>query len=274
MEVDPVSTINTQLQHREISNKYTRGLHFSKPYMRKKRQQNREMAIGSLKISRYFKPLTASVAAKPAAVNQEVVGTQQSAEVENEVEKIKNIIGLLSAEAAPVMNIMSQQQRDGTYEYSKYRAVLHYCRYRLQGDKRLEASIKAAQDTWYNKSTTYRAKMIRQYAQEYLATNRITKGGQGKHSKRFSVMDDNDIKRKTIAWFRSVARAHRNIPAVQNQLRQVILPEAIKNTTLNIQQDDNDKIINPLSLDCIRRKLIEWGFSFKLNGKYILFRIY
>jgi hypothetical protein len=82
METDPVSTINTQLQHREISNKYTRDLHFSKSYMRKKRQQNREMAIGSLKISRYFKPLTASVTAAPAAVNHEVVGTEQSAEVE------------------------------------------------------------------------------------------------------------------------------------------------------------------------------------------------
>jgi hypothetical protein len=61
------------------------------------------------------------------------------------------------------MNRMSQQQRDGTYEYSKYPAVLHYCRYHLQADKRLEASIKAAQDTWYNKSTTYRAKMTLDY---------------------------------------------------------------------------------------------------------------
>ena len=77
----------------------------------------------------------------------------------------------------------------------------------------------------------------------------------------------NDIKEKTLEWFRSVPKFQRNIPTLQNELRTVILPAAIENHTLNVEVDDSGAITNPLSIECIRNKLIQWGFRFKRVGK-------
>ncbi|KAI9249924.1 hypothetical protein EDC94DRAFT_698095 [Helicostylum pulchrum] len=68
----------------------------------------------------------------------------------------------------------------------------------------------------------------------------------------------NDIKEKALEWFRSIPKFQRNIPTLQNELRTVILPAAIENHTLNVEVDDSGAITNPLSIECIRNKLIQW----------------
>ncbi|GAA5802583.1 hypothetical protein HPULCUR_008053 [Helicostylum pulchrum] len=70
----------------------------------------------------------------------------------------------------------------------------------------------------------------------------------------------NDINEKVLEWFRSVPKFQRNIPILQNELRTVILPAAIENHTLNVEVDDSGAITNPLSIECIRNKLIQWLF--------------
>ncbi|KAI9273535.1 hypothetical protein EDC94DRAFT_690459 [Helicostylum pulchrum] len=82
---------------------------------------------------------------------------------------------------------------------------------------------------------------------------------------------NNDIKEKVLEWFRSVPKFQRNIPTLQNELRTVILPAAIENHTLNVEVDDSGAITNPLSIECIKNKLIQWGFHFKRVGKVIYF---
>lgn len=69
--------------------------------------------------------------------------------------------------------------------------------------------------------------MIRKYAEEYIKSGCISLSAQGKHSKISSVLDDNDVKRKMIEWFRSVPKFQRNIQGLRNELRTVILPASI-----------------------------------------------
>ena len=165
------------------------------------------------------------------------------------------------------MNRNSAQQKAGTYEYAKYQAAHYYLQLRVEGVKKMYASVLAAKLFWGNKATTYRSRAIRGYAQEYIKFGKIAMGAQGKHSKRVSVLDDNDIKRKLIEWIRSVPKSHRNLQGIQNHLRDTILPAAVESDTLHLETDTEGAITNPLSLECIRRKLIEWGFSFKQVGK-------
>lgn len=232
---------------------YSRGLQYSDRYQRKLNQKNREMAKGSAKISSYFFSQT-----------QPVV---EEIQVESELDKIKAAYQKLSADLGPVIDARSNQQKSGTYEYAKYRAVHHYLGLRIQGIKLMEASMIAAKACWYDKATTYRSRVIRRYAKEYISTGVIMRGFQGKHSKRVSVLDDNDIKRKVIEWFLSVPKFQRNIAGIQNQLRTVILPSLIESDTLNDDVYVDGVVKNPLSDECIRKKLIEWGFEFQRVGK-------
>lgn len=73
-----------------------------------------------------------------------------------------------------------------------------------------------------------------------------------------------------IEWFRSVPKFQRNIRGIQNELRTVILPAAIDNSSLNLETDANGIVTNPLSVESIRTKLIKWGFHFKRVGKLII----
>ncbi|KAI9273356.1 hypothetical protein EDC94DRAFT_580322 [Helicostylum pulchrum] len=45
----------------------------------------------------------------------------------------------------------------------------------------------------------------------------------------------------------------------KNELRTAILPAAIENHMLNVEVDDSGAITNPLSIECIRNKLIQWN---------------
>ncbi|KAG2228871.1 hypothetical protein INT48_006753, partial [Thamnidium elegans] len=216
--------------------------------------ENREMAKGSAKISSYFSSVTASSASEEAPV-------------ETEMQKLQAAYDYLTSELEPKISLESAQQKAGTYEHTKYLAVHLYLELRIDGIKRVQASELAAKRFWYGKATVYLSIVIRKYAAEYIITGKITKGLQGKHSKRISILDDNDIKRKVIEWFRSVPKFQRDIPAIQNDLRHVIIPNAIENNALNVERYSNAVT----SIECIRKKLIEWGFHFKRVGRVIFF---
>ncbi|KAG2231563.1 hypothetical protein INT48_002979, partial [Thamnidium elegans] len=229
-----LQSINFKLKEDGVSKReaFSRGLEYSARYQRKLKQKNREMAKGSAKISSYFSSVTASSASEEAPV-------------ETEMQKLQAAYDYLTSELEPKISLESAQQKAGTYERTKYLAVHLYLELRIDG-----INI-----------------VIRKYVAEYIITGEITKGLQGKHSKRISILDDNDIKRKVIEWFRSVPKFQRNIPAIQNELRHVIIPNAIENNALNVERYSNAVT----SIECIRKKLIEWGFHFKRVGRVIFF---
>jgi hypothetical protein len=171
----------------------------------------------------------------------------------------------------PTISCKTIIQKSG-YERAKHQAVHYYLQLRIEGLRKMDASETAAKMFWYNKSVTYRSRMIRLYAESYLESGKIAQSAQGKHSKRISVLDDNDVKQKVLEWFRSVPKYQRNIAGIQNQLRTVILPATIENNTLNVEADATGTITDPLCAESIRQKLIQWGFNFKRVGKLVTLR--
>lgn len=145
---------------------FSRGLGYSARYQRKLKQKNREMAEGSAKISNYF-----------SAINSQPV--PESIQIESEADQLKAAYDLLTSTLAPIVNAESAQRKAGTYECAKYQAVHKYLGYRIEGMKKMPASVLAAKDFWYDKATTYRSTVIREYAEEYIKTGEIKKGFQG-----------------------------------------------------------------------------------------------
>lgn len=131
----------------------------------------------------------------------------------------------------------------------------------------MQSSRAAAKLVYKEKATEYRAEVIREYAKEYLSTGSISLGAHGKHSKRVSVLDDNDIKMKAVKWFRSQPKAKRSIPALVKHLREEILPQAVGDDTLSEERLVDGSAVSQLSAESVRRKLIFWGFAFKRLGK-------
>ena len=154
----------------------------------------------------------------------------------------------------------------GTYELVRYLAVQQYFELRLLNKKKMVASDAAAAQFWKAKQTSYRSRMIRRDAREFLLSGSIIKNRQGKHAKRSSVLDDNDIKEKIIEWFRSVPQFQRNLQSLRNHLKNVILPGCVGSSTLSNEVDESGVSTKPLLITCLRKKMIEWGFNFKRLG--------
>lgn len=176
-------------------------------------------------------------------------------------------INKLGSFATPVFNAKSEQQMLGHAEMSKYEAIFLYFTFRVEEEmNKMDASAVASFFIHKSKTTTYKARKIRDNADEYLLTDSITKNAQGKHSKRVSVLDDEDIKKKIIQWFSSQPMPKRNIGMLQEHLKTVILPKTVENDTLNDETEVEGAVVKPLSDDCLRRKLISWGFHFQRRG--------
>ncbi|GAA5809711.1 hypothetical protein MFLAVUS_003124 [Mucor flavus] len=204
---------------------FSRGLEYSDRYQKKLKQKNREMAKGSAKISSL---------------------------VQTEMQKLQAAYDALTSELEPKISKESIQRKAGTYERTKYLAVHLYLELRIEGIKRVQASELAAKRFWYSKATIYRCIAIRKYAAEYIISGKITEGPQG------------NTRREYLLWMimTSVPKFQRNVPAIQNELRNVIIPKAIENNALNAERYANEAT----SIKCIRKKLIEWGFYFKREG--------
>ncbi|GAA5813405.1 hypothetical protein MFLAVUS_006883 [Mucor flavus] len=167
-----------------------------------------------------------------------------SSPVQTEMQKLQAAYDALTSELEPKISKESTQRKAGTYERTKYLDVHLYLELRIEGIKRVQASELAAKRFWYSNATIYRCIAIRKYAAEYIVSGKITEGPQG------------NTRRESVPKFQ------RNVPAIQNELRNVIIPKAIENNALNAERYANEAT----SIECIRKKLIEWGFRFKREG--------
>ncbi|KAI8375746.1 hypothetical protein EDC96DRAFT_496417 [Choanephora cucurbitarum] len=235
MEVDQVVEISQPMQNtvelawnseaQASTQRYSHSGAHSDRHVRLIAQRSREIAKGNAKIDSFFAP-----------VNRPVV--QPEADIEPATDyktQVEDALVRLCAFVVPRTNVQSEQHKLGISQMAKYDAVYHYFKTMASSGRwrKMKSSMEAASIVYKHKATSYRAKIIREHAAEYLASYAIPLGAQGKHSKRVSVLDDNDIKMKAIKWFRSQPKAKRSIPALVNQLRTVILPKKIEASTLN-----------------------------------------
>jgi len=213
---------------------YRRGATYSVGHAYKKAKINKAKAKGCMKLDGFF----GIVAPEAEPVEEEP----------SQLEKIREVMGKLEEITNPAINVNSPQQKMGVYELVRYQAVQQYFELRLLKKKKMEASMQSATLFWKTKTTTYRSRMVRRDAEEFLLSGSIIKNRQGKHAKRSSVLDDNDIKEKAIEWFRSVPHFQRNLQSLRNQLKNVILPECVGSSTLSDEVDESGVSTQPLSI--------------------------
>ncbi|OAD72007.1 hypothetical protein PHYBLDRAFT_68717 [Phycomyces blakesleeanus NRRL 1555(-)] len=159
---------------------------------RHKEKQQKEV----LELTPFFLPITNSSSAETEIELDEESDSADEVESKEEFKsRVKDAIIDLSKFAVSVISLTSEQQKLGVAEIGKYKEAYHYLYALINMDMKKMTASKFVSDIVYKqKSAWYRAHKICQHAKKYLETRRISLGTQGKHAKRVSVLDNEDIK--------------------------------------------------------------------------------
>ena len=150
------------------------------------------------------------------------------------------------------MKVMSDYQRQ------KYRAVHGYLLKRIHGLKTIKASQQAANNIFILPSKYYRPYAIRFWANEFIQHGTISTHQQGKHAKRVSFFDYEDIQLAARNWFMITKPEKRSIHELTTRINAVIIPQALG-------------VPSNISMSVVRNYIHEWGFMYRRHKKDIYF---
>ena len=148
------------------------------------------------------------------------------------------------------MNTMSD------YQCQKYRAVYSYLLKRIHGVKKVKASQQAANEIFIVPSKYYRPYAIRFWAKEFIQHGTIST--HGKHAKRVSFLDHEDIQLAARNWFIITKPEKRSIHERATRINTVIIPQALG-------------VPSNISMSVLRNYMHEWGFMYRRHKKDIYF---
>lgn len=178
-----------------------------------------------------------------------------------EEDTVNNDEAEMLAEAEKRLREGLQKIRNKQEEFSKVSAfqlqrlmtLQRYLVLLLEGKKKMEASRIAAEARWMT-TTDHACRCIRAWAKAYLRLGELPEHSQGKHSKRVSLLDDEDIKKRCLAWMRSARPQDRSATNVQQELQNKIFPDKLG-------------IEAKISLPTVVKFLRVWGFSKRAPGQ-------
>jgi len=90
-----------------------------------------------------------------------------------------------------------------------------------------------------------------------IKTGEIPKFKQGKHRKRLSLLDDEDLKTSIAKWIKTLKPSERKIEDIEHHINEVILPQKIG-------------LPGSISKRTIYRYLKLWGFTWKESGQQVI----
>lgn len=180
---------------------------------------------------------------------------QQLNRNEKELAIIQFRFDKLDQQVRSLMNSSSKVGKLNAYEAFRLLSIHKYFVYRLEGLKKMEASLRVAKEKW-QKSFEYRGRAIRLWAKVYVQLGYLPLHKQGKHAKRESLLSDEDIEKKCLAFLRQLDPAKRSAAVLKTELESVILP-----STLGIQMAIPERtVVNYLH---------EWGYVYRKNSKEV-----
>ncbi|KAG2211566.1 hypothetical protein INT45_003504 [Circinella minor] len=109
--------------------------------------------------------------------------------------KMQQSLNTISLQISPKISSQSIFNAQSSYNICRLQCVHHFLTYSLQGMNKTQASAKAANELWSNPSS-YRPYIIQAWAKEYINFGFISPHRQGKHAKRSSLLNDEDVARK------------------------------------------------------------------------------
>ncbi|CAG8838208.1 26808_t:CDS:2, partial [Gigaspora margarita] len=137
---------------------------------------------------------------------------------------------ILAQSKQQMQRIENQLVKSQPYEVQRLTSVFHYFRLLLNGERKIQALEQIADNLWKDiQNTEYMSHCIRGWAKDFLEQGTLPSHQQGKHAKRASLLDDEDIKLAAYIWLRSI------LPKDQQQeqydddnMENVIPPEQLE----------------------------------------------
>ncbi|KAK9342492.1 hypothetical protein V1522DRAFT_358256, partial [Lipomyces starkeyi] len=143
---------------------------------------------------------------------------------------------------------------------NQLRVLLFYYEDLLKGKKKMEASLSIARLALRNRGP-YMASVIRAWGKLFERTGSLpSPDRRGQHKKLRTALDDEDIKRKCIEYFRSTPINERTATVLKAFYENTVYPEF------------NGKIERMnISLTTVTGYLRKWGFSLGRHTKDVYF---
>ncbi|OAD68002.1 hypothetical protein PHYBLDRAFT_151085 [Phycomyces blakesleeanus NRRL 1555(-)] len=126
---------------------------------------------------------------------------------DEELEEIREAYEKISEMIKPPGSSDSELGKFALFEVSKHIVVKDYFRRLFNNCKKIEASEKAAEIFW-TKPSKYHAEA-------------------GKHAKRSSIIDDEDLKKKAIVWLRAQKAERQTVVDLKKYLDEMLFPSCL-----------------------------------------------
>ncbi len=164
---------------------------------------------------------------------------------------------IISALLLSIKNSKGIASKYSVYKIYRLTSIHRYFSLVLEGKKTMEASEIVAENIW-QKKTNYMARCIRNWAKLYILRGDLPEISQGKHSKRDSLLDDEDIKISSCKWLRSIDPKKRSPMLLKSHLEDTILPGKL-GTRVRVSEST------------VRRYMHIWGYSLRKYGQQVLY---
>lgn len=161
----------------------------------------------------------------------------------------------LSVELGKIKNQQSALAGIGAYQLQRLLTLQRYMSLLLEGKKKMEASKMAAEARWVSTSE-WACRCIRSWAKTFLQLGHLPEHRQGRHSKRESLLDDQDIKTRCLEWLRATAPKDRSPGSLRLELETEILPDKM-----------GEKVT--LSESTVGRYMKAWGYQKRRNTQQV-----
>lgn len=196
--------------------------------------------------------------------------TDDGADEEEEQEEELEVVGEVSEEEKRMVlaeetlrrDLAKIKNRDSTfaklppYQVQQLFAIQCYLSLRLNGKGKMKASAQAAAERWLSQ-TEHAARCIRQWSQLFVHFGELPTHAQGKHAKRESLLNDEDVKVRCLSWLRTTDARLRSPAGLKVELESKILPDV-----LGVE----GKTISSVT---VGKFLKLWGFSKKKSGQQV-----
>ena len=179
-------------------------------YHRSNKAKLVESAKSTKKISSYYSPIemdhTAHILGSDVEDNiADFVSEEDADFVEDEIVKWKTALhNLVSSNAKICKNSRTEMDRlqGGSFQYLQYLAIAKYFELLISGQSKMAASDTSARAI-FQSGYSYKARCIRNWATHYLLHETVPLFQQGKHSKTFSIIQDELVCSKMRNYLRS-----------------------------------------------------------------------
>ncbi|CAG8616986.1 16706_t:CDS:2, partial [Cetraspora pellucida] len=172
-----------------------------------------------------------------------------SAQSQRQMQRIEDRYNELKNQLRNLQNAKKTLAKSQPYEVQRLTSIFHYFRLLLDGEKKIKASEKIADAIWKDiRNTEYMSRCIRGWAKDFLEQGTLPSHQQGKHAKRESLLDDEDLK----------LAAYRSPLSLKKELETNIFPKLL-GVPITISETTTRKFMHL------------WGFHKKTIGQQIYF---